>query len=131
MRLPMPDLTTEQINYINAHASSTQLNDSTETSSIKNVFGDLAYRVPVSGTKGYYAHPLGATGAIEAALCALAIDQAWIPPTINYANPDPACDLDVVPNNGRTAELHYVMSNSFGFGGINASIILGRMNGSR
>ncbi len=121
------ELETEQIDYINAHASSTQLNDSTETASIKTVFNDHAHRIPVSGTKGYYAHPLGATGAIEALLCALAIDQSWIPPTINHANPDPVCDLDVVPNNGRAAELQHVMSNSFGFGGINASVILGRL----
>jgi len=116
----------EQINYINAHASSTQLNDSAETASIKHVFGDHARRIPVSGTKGYYAHPLGATGAIEAALCALALDRQWVPPTINYANHDPSCDLDVVPNHGREAELKYVMSNSFGFGGINACVVLGK-----
>jgi 3-oxoacyl-[acyl-carrier-protein] synthase II len=120
-------LAPEQIDYVNAHASSTQLNDSTETASIKQVFGEHAQRIPVSGTKGYYAHPLGATGAIEAALCALAIDRQWIPPTINYQNPDPACDLDIVPNHGRSAELNYVMSNSFGFGGINGSIVLGRV----
>jgi 3-oxoacyl-[acyl-carrier-protein] synthase II len=117
----------EQIDYINAHASSTQLNDNTETMSIKEVFGKQAKTTPVSGTKGYYAHPLGATGAIEAALCALAVDRRWIPPTINYQNPDPACDLDVVPNHGRAAELNYVMSNSFGFGGINACVVLGRI----
>jgi len=116
----------EQINYINAHASSTQLNDSAETASIKSVFGDHARRIPVSGTKGYYAHPLGATGAIEAALCALALDRQWVPPTINYANHDPSCDLDVVPNHGREAELKYVMSNSFGFGGINACVVMGK-----
>jgi 3-oxoacyl-[acyl-carrier-protein] synthase II len=116
----------EQINYINAHASSTQLNDSAETASIKHVFGDHARRIPVSGTKGYYAHPLGATGAIEAALCALALDRQWVPPTINYANHDPSCDLDVVPNHGREAELKYVMSNSFGFGGINACVVMGK-----
>ncbi len=110
-------LVPEQIDYVNAHASSTQLNDSAETASIKQVFGDHAQRIAVSGTKGYYAHPLGATGAIEAALCALAVDRQWIPPTINYRNPDPACDLDVVPNHGRAAELNYIMSNSFGFGG--------------
>ena len=81
----------------------------------------------MSGTKGYHAHPLGATGAIEATLCALALDQQWVAPTINYQNPDPACDLDVVPNRGRAAELNYVMSNSFGFGGINACIVLGRV----
>ena len=117
----------EQIDYINAHASSTQLNDNTETMSIKEVFGEQAKTIAVSGTKGYYAHPLGATGAIEAALCALALDRQWIPPTINYQNPDPACDLDVVPNHGRATELNYVMSNSFGFGGINACVILGKV----
>ncbi len=121
-------LTHEQIDYINAHASSTQLNDSAETASIKQVFGEHARKIPVSGTKGYHAHPLGATGAIEAAICALALDRQWVPPTINYQNPDPACDLDVVPNHGRTAKLNYVMSNSFGFGGINACLVLGRVN---
>jgi len=117
-----------QIDYINAHASSTQLNDGAETLSIKQVFGGHAHRIPVSGTKGYYAHPLGATGAIEAALCALALDRQWIPPTINYQNPDLACDLDVVPNHGRKAQLNYIMSNSFGFGGINACVVLGRVS---
>jgi 3-oxoacyl-[acyl-carrier-protein] synthase II len=120
-------LVPEQVDYINAHASSTQLNDSAETMSIKQVFGEHARRIPVSGTKGYHAHPLGATGAIEAAICALALEREWIPPTINYANPDPACDLDVVPNHGRAARLDYVMSNSFGFGGINACLVLGRV----
>src|ERR1044071_5964174 len=115
-----------QIDYINAHASSTQLNDSTETMSIKQVFGEHAKQISVSGTKGYYAHPLGATGAIEAAICAMALDQQWVPPTINYENPAPACDLDIVPNHGRAAELDYVMSNSFGFGGINACVIMGK-----
>ena len=120
-------LAPEQIDYINAHASSTQLNDTTETMSIKEVFGEHARRIPVSGTKGYTAHPLGATGAIEAALCALALDRQWVPPTINYHNADPECDLDIVPNHGRKAELQYVMSNSFGFGGINACVILGKV----
>jgi 3-oxoacyl-[acyl-carrier-protein] synthase II len=117
----------DQIDYVNAHASSTQLNDSAETMSIKEVLGERATRIPVSGTKGYHAHPLGATGAIEAALCALALDRQWVPPTINYQNPDPTCDLDIVPNHGRTATLEYVLSNSFGFGGINACIVLGRV----
>lgn len=120
----------EQIDYVNAHASSTQLNDSAETMSIKEVLGERAKKIPVSGTKGYTAHPLGATGAIEAALCALALDRQWVPPTINHQNPDPSCDLDVVPNHGRKAELNYVMSNSFGFGGINASVVLGRSPGN-
>jgi len=117
----------EQIDYVNAHASSTQLNDSAETKSIKEILGERAKQIPVSGTKGYYAHPLGATGAIETALSALALDRQWVPPTINYRNPDSACDLDVVPNHGHTAELNYVMSNSFGFGGINACVVLGKV----
>src|SRR6476469_9855164 len=120
-------LAPDQIDYINAHASSTQLNDSCETMAIKEVFGAHAQRIPVSGTKAYTAHALGATGAIEAAISALAIDQQWIPPTINYPNPDQACDLDVVPNRGRAGELNYVMSNSFGFGGINACVVMGRI----
>jgi 3-oxoacyl-[acyl-carrier-protein] synthase II len=125
--LASAQLAPEQIDYINAHASSTQLNDGTETMSIKQVFGEHARRIPVSGTKGYTAHPLGATGAIEAAICALALDRQWVPPTINYQNPDPACDLDIVPNHGRVAKLNHVMSNSFGFGGINACVVLGRV----
>ena len=122
-------LTPEQIDYINAHASSTQLNDSTETAAIKQVFGEHAKRIPVSGTKAYTAHPLGATGAIEAAICALALDQNWVPPTLNRENPDPACDLGVVPTHGREAGLNYVLSNSFGFGGINSCVILGKFSG--
>lgn len=116
----------DQIDYVNAHASSTQLNDSTETMALKEVFGEHARRMAVSGTKAFTSHPLGATGAIEAAICALAIEHNWLPPTLNRTNPDPACDLDVVPNNGRSAKLNYVLSNSFGFGGINACVVLGR-----
>jgi 3-oxoacyl-[acyl-carrier-protein] synthase II len=122
-------LSPNDIDYINAHASSTQLNDSTETMSIKQVFGEHAAKIPVSGTKAYTGHPLGATGAIEAALCALVIDRGWIPPTLNWEHPDPACDLDVVPREGREAKADYVLSNSFGFGGINACIVLGRVPG--
>ncbi len=120
-------LAPEQIDYINAHASSTQLNDSTETMAIKQVFGAHAGRIPVSGTKPYTGHPLGATGAIEAAVCALALDRDWVPPTLNWENPDPACDLDVVPQHGREMKINHVLSNSFGFGGINACIVLGRV----
>jgi 3-oxoacyl-[acyl-carrier-protein] synthase II len=120
-------LAPEQIDYINAHASSTQMNDNTETMAIKQVFGEHAKRALVSGTKAYTAHPLGATGAIEAAICALAIDRKWVPPTLNRDELDPACDLDVVPHHGRDADLNYVLSNSFGFGGINACVILGRV----
>src|SRR5438132_8466815 len=95
--------------------------------SIKEVFGEHARKIPVSGTKGYTAHPLGATGAIEATICALALDRQWIPPTINYQNPDPACDLDVVTNHGRAAALNHVMSNSVGFGGIDTCVMLGKL----
>lgn len=121
------NLAPDQIDYVNAHASSTQLNDSTETMALREVFGGHAKKLPVSGTKAFTAHPLGATGAMEAAMCALAIEHGWLPPTLNRANPDPACDLDVVPNHGRAAELDYVLSNSFGFGGINSCVVLGRV----
>ena len=117
----------EQIDYINAHASSSQLNDSTETMAIKQVFGARAKQIPVSGTKPYTGHPLGATGAIEAAICALTIERGWVPPTLNWMNPDPACDLDIVPQHGRDLRVDHILSNSFGFGGINACIALGRV----
>ena len=119
------DVPTEEIDYINAHASSTQLNDAAETLAIKEVFGEHAKKLAVSGTKAFTGHPLGATGAIEASICALALEHQHIPPTLNRQHPDDACDLDVVPDNGRSAQLRVVMSNSFGFGGINASIVLG------
>src|SRR2546423_11325975 len=119
-------LAPNQIDYINAHASSTQLNDSCETAAIKEVFGAHAQRIPVSGTKAYTAHALGATGAMEAVISALALERGWVPPTLNRHHPDPACDLDVVPHHGRDTELNCVMSNSFGFGGINACVVLGR-----
>jgi 3-oxoacyl-[acyl-carrier-protein] synthase II len=120
-------LAPEQIDYINAHASSTQLSDRTETMSLKQVFGEHASKLAVSGTKAFTGHPLGATGAIESTICALALDQRWIPPTLNHHNADPACDLDVVPNHGRAADISYVLNNSFGFGGINSCVILGRL----
>jgi 3-oxoacyl-[acyl-carrier-protein] synthase II len=119
-------LAPEQVDYINAHASGTQLNDANETACIKTVFGAHARKLAVSGTKPYTAHPLGATGAIEAAICALAIDRGFIPPTLHWRTPDPACDLDVVPNTVRKQALNNVMSNAFGFGGINSCIVLGR-----
>jgi 3-oxoacyl-[acyl-carrier-protein] synthase II len=118
----------EEIDYINAHASSTQLNDANESMCIREVFGEHAGRVAVSGTKAYTAHPLGATGAIEAALCALAMERGQIPPTLNWQEPDPACPLDVVPNHVRPGRLRYVMSNAFGFGGINSCMILRAMD---
>jgi len=115
-----------EIGYINAHGSSTPLNDPTETSSIKQVFGDHAYDVAFSGTKGYYGHALGASGAIEAAICALASRRHWVPPTVNLDSPDPACDLRHVPNRGLQLEPDYLLSNSFGFGGINAALLFRR-----
>ena len=120
------DVAPTEVEYINAHGSSTPLNDSTETSAIKQVFGDHAYRLTVSGTKGYYGHALGASGAIEAAICALALRRGWLPPTVNLEQPDPRCDLDCLPasGGGRTAAPAAVVSNSFGFGGINAALVL-------
>ena len=115
-----------ELGYINAHASSTPLNDATETTAIKRVFGDHAYRLSVSGTKGYYGHALGASGAIEVAICALALERRWLPPTLNLERPDPACDLDCLPGEGRAAAPELVLTNSFGFGGINASLVLRR-----
>jgi 3-oxoacyl-[acyl-carrier-protein] synthase II len=120
------DVAPGEVGYVNAHGSSTPLNDSTETGAIKQVFGDHAYQLMVSGTKGYYGHALGASGAIEAAICALAMEHQWLPPTINLERPDPACDLDCLPHDGRTAAPEIVVSNSFGFGGINASLVLRR-----
>jgi 3-oxoacyl-[acyl-carrier-protein] synthase II len=115
-----------EIGYINAHGSSTPLNDPTETSSIKQVFGDHAYRLAFSGTKGYYGHALGASGAIEAAICALASRRHWVPPTVNLDSPDPACDLRHVPDQGMELQPDYLLSNSFGFGGINAALLFRR-----
>lgn len=115
-----------EIDYINAHGSSTPLNDVTETIAIKRVFGERAYRIPVSGTKGYYGHALGASGAFEAAICALALDSGWLPPTVNLDTPDEECDLDYLPRTGRAMPIMTALSNSFGFGGINASLVMRR-----
>jgi 3-oxoacyl-[acyl-carrier-protein] synthase II len=115
-----------QIDYINAHASSTQLNDANESMCIRRVFDAHADHLAVSGTKAYTAHPLGATGAIEAALCALALERGCIPPTLNWRDSDPACTLDVVPNHVRTRQIGYAMSNAFGFGGINSCVVMSR-----
>ena len=115
-----------EVGYVNAHGSSTPLNDPTETRAIRQVFGDHAERLPVSSTKGYYGHALGASGAIELAACALALHHEWLPPTLNLANADAECDLDYVPRTGRDARVEHVLSNSFGFGGINASVVMRR-----
>ena len=116
----------EDIEHINAHGSSTPLNDKTETMAIKQVFREHARRIPISGTKALYGHPLGASGAIEAAIGALSLSRDYLPPTVNYEIPDPECDLDYLPNVGRVAHVRYLLSNSFGFGGINACLVLGR-----
>ncbi len=116
----------EAVDYINAHASSTPLNDVTETLAIKQVLGEHAYRVPISGTKAMHGHALGATGAIEAAICMLALRYAYLPPTLNLEERDPACDLDYIPGTGREVAVRHVVSNSFGFGGINASLVFGQ-----
>lgn len=128
MRLALADAHVDagDVGYVNAHGSSTPLNDPTETLAVKQVLGDHAYRVPLSGTKGYYGHALGASGAIEAAICALALERRWLPPTVNLESPDPACDLDYIAGSGRAAEPETIVSNSFGFGGINASLVMRR-----
>ncbi len=113
----------DEVEYVNAHASSTRLNDPVETKAIKAALGERAYRVPVSGTKGYYGHPLGASGAIEAAITAMAIERSWMPPTLNLFEPDPECDLDYLSAGGREAGVGLAISNSFGFGGINATLV--------
>ena len=115
-----------ELGYVNAHGSSTPLNDPTETLAIRQVLGDAAERVPVSGTKGYYGHALGASGAIEAAICALACRRGWLPPTVNLTDADPACDLSYITGQGCRATPEFIMSNSFGFGGINAVVVLRR-----
>ena len=115
-----------EVGYINAHGSSTPLNDPAETGAVKQVFGDHAYRLRLSGTKGYYGHALGASGAIEAAICALAAERSWLPPTVNLREPDPACDLDYLAGEGRDESPEYLLTNSFGFGGINATLVLRR-----
>lgn len=112
------------IDYINAHGTSTDLNDKNETAAIKSVFGAYAGQLPISSTKSMTGHMLGAAGAIETIISALAIKKSFLPPTINYKTPDPECDLDYVPNVGRAAKITYAMTNSFGFGGHNATLVL-------
>jgi 3-oxoacyl-[acyl-carrier-protein] synthase II len=116
----------EAIGYINAHGSSTPLNDKTETLAIKQVFGEHAYAIPISSTKPLHGHAFGATGAIEVAICCLALQHQYLPPTINYVTPDPECDLNYLPNHGVQARVDYMLKNSFGFGGINATLVLRR-----
>ncbi len=114
------DVDPDEVDYINAHGTSTLYNDQIETSAIKKVFGKRAYKIPISSSKSMTGHLLGAAGAIEAIVCALAIDRGKVPPTINYENPDPNCDLDYVPNKARQVKVNTALSNSLGFGGHNA-----------
>ncbi|HKV28366.1 MAG TPA: beta-ketoacyl-ACP synthase II [Candidatus Acidoferrales bacterium] len=112
-----------EIGYVNAHGTSTQIGDAIETVAIKRTFGDQAKKIPVSSTKSMTGHVLGGAGGLEAGISVLALRDQILPPTINYENPDPACDLDYVPNQARKANLRYALSNSFGFGGTNASLV--------
>ena len=123
MALRHAQLNPEDVGYINAHGTATPYNDTLETLAIKRVFGDYAYRLPISSTKSMIGHTLGAAGAIEALICLLTMQDSIIPPTINLENPDPACDLDYVPNVARKQEVNVTLSNSFGFGGHNATLI--------
>jgi 3-oxoacyl-[acyl-carrier-protein] synthase II len=128
MRLALADghVAPSDVGYVNAHGSSTPLNDPTETAAIRLVFGDHAEKLQVSSTKGYYGHALGASGAFELAISALALEQKWLPPTLNLDDPGDGCDLDYIPNVGRETDVEYAMTNSFGFGGINAAVVLKR-----
>jgi 3-oxoacyl-[acyl-carrier-protein] synthase II len=128
MRRALADghVTPNEVEYVNAHGSSTPLNDPTETLALKQVFGDHARQLQVSSTKGYYGHALGASGAFEAAICALALERRWLPPTVNLDCPDENCDLDYIPKEGRERGVEYALSNSFGFGGINAALLFRR-----
>lgn len=128
MQLALEDagLTVDDVGYINAHGTSTKLNDKGETAAIKTVFGERAYQIPVSSTKSMTGHLLGASGALEAFFCTKILNENILPPTINYETPDPLCDLDYVPNEPRKAVVKHVLSNSFGFGGHNATLILSK-----
>src|ERR1043165_4306661 len=122
------DVKPHEVGYINAHGSSTPLNDPTETRAIRSVFGDAADKVPVSSTKAYYGHALGASGAIEAGISSLALTREWLPPTLNLQTPAEGCDLDYIPCVGRRERVDAVLSNSFGFGGINAALVIKRVD---
>ncbi len=132
MRVAIADagLATDQIDYINAHGTSTPPNDRSETAAIKTLFGERAYRVPISSTKSMTGHLMGAGGGIEAIACIRAMQTGIVPPTINLENPDPECDLDYVPNEARASEVDVAMSNSFGFGGHNATLVFRRYDGT-
>jgi len=130
MAMKRGNIRPEEIDYINAHGTSTQLNDAMETRAIKTALGDYAYKVPVSSTKSMTGHLIGCAGAIEPAICIMTILKGIIPPTINYDTPDPACDLDYVPNNARPGRVDTALTSSFGFGGHNSVLILRRFTGA-
>ncbi|PKB65252.1 MAG: beta-ketoacyl-[acyl-carrier-protein] synthase II [SAR202 cluster bacterium Io17-Chloro-G2] len=119
----------DQVDYINAHGTSTPLNDALETVAVKLLFGDRAYQIPISSTKSMIGHSLGASGSLEAAACVKTITEGMIHPTINYQDPDPACDLDYVPNHARKQDVNVVLSNAFGFGGQNACLVFRKFSG--
>jgi len=129
MALKDADIKAEEVSYINAHGTSTPYNDKFETLAIKAAFGEYAYKIPVSSTKSMTGHLLGASGAIEAIVCVKALEEGFVPATIGYKVPDEDCDLDYVPNVGRSEQLKYAMSNSLGFGGHNATILLKKWDG--
>lgn len=118
--MTMAGITAEEVDYINAHGTSTPTNDSAETVAIKYALGERAYDIPVSSSKGHFGHLLGAAGGVEAIACVKALEEGFVPATLGLETPDEACDLDYVPGEGRQAELKYVLSNSLGFGGHNA-----------
>jgi 3-oxoacyl-[acyl-carrier-protein] synthase II len=126
MAMKRGDVKPEQIDYINAHGTSTQLNDAMETKAIKTAMGEYAHKVPISSTKSMTGHLIGCAGAIEPAICIMTILKGIIPPTTNYETPDPACDLDYVPNKARPGRVDTALTNSFGFGGHNSVLILRR-----
>lgn len=123
MALADADVALDQVDYINAHGTSTPLNDALETVAIKRLFGDLAYKIPISSTKSMIGHSLGAAGSLDAAACVKTITEATIHPTVNLEDPDPDCDLDYVPNQARAADVQVALSNAFGFGGQNACLV--------
>ncbi|MGH4122800.1 MAG: beta-ketoacyl-ACP synthase II [Clostridium sp.] len=129
MALKDGDVKAEEVSYINAHGTSTPYNDKFETAAIKSAFGEYAYKIPISSTKSMTGHLLGASGAIEAIVCVKALEESFVPATIGYSVPDEDCDLDYVPNIGRKQGLKYAMSNSLGFGGHNATILLKKWDG--
>ena len=127
MALRKARLEPPEVGYVNAHGTSTPLNDKLETEALKAVFGRAAYDVPISSTKSMIGHLLGAAGVVEAIVCILAIRDGRLPPTINYEHPDPECDLDYVPNVARERHIDVALTNSLGFGGHNCTLILGRV----